>query len=47
MFSFVKECREEYSLVKTLAGKKIRHWQKKSSFFVDVFSSDKVVQIAA
>ena len=47
MFSFVKKCQEEYSSVKTLVGKKIRHWQKKSSFFVDVFSSDKLVQIAA
>ena len=30
-------------IVKQIVGKKSRHWQKNSSFFANLFSSDKVL----
>ena len=37
--------RHKISSLKKLVVKKIRHWQKKSLFFADSFSSDKIIKI--
>ena len=47
MFSFVKSVGKNIHKKKLVVGKKnsrekIRHWQKNSSFFADLFSSGKV-----
>ena len=40
-----KNRRHKILSAKEIVGKKIRHWQKNSSFFADFFSSDKVLHI--